>query len=231
MVFTPGSDGNGGSQREQAYQRLRHLLLLQQIPAGDRLRETQWSERLKVNRAALREALARLEAEGFVVRGPKAGYFVPVLQEKDVRNITEVRIILEGGAIDRIIERGLNTESQLAAMRECCEQLAQFAREDHLPAVPRSDRRFHEALVETARNRRFLLLYQRAPLPLIHLRLEDGRPWAERVQRTLAEHRAILAAIVDGQATQAKRLLREHLTIGAELVTEVLRQSRSSRAR
>ena len=72
-----------GSLREQANNRLRRLLILEQIPEGQRLREAEWAERLNVNRTALREAFARLEAEGFIERGPKTGYFVPTLTNKD----------------------------------------------------------------------------------------------------------------------------------------------------
>ncbi len=71
-----------GSLREQAYHRLRRLLILQQIPEGQRLRETEWAERLGVNRTALREAFARLEAEGFIELGAKTGYFIPVLPNR-----------------------------------------------------------------------------------------------------------------------------------------------------
>ncbi|MBI4581015.1 MAG: GntR family transcriptional regulator, partial [Planctomycetes bacterium] len=47
------------SQRDQAYSRLRRLLILQQTPEGKRLREAEWAEKLGVNRTALREAFAR----------------------------------------------------------------------------------------------------------------------------------------------------------------------------
>lgn len=209
-----GNSGNGQrtrSLRDQAYERLKRLLLLQQIPEGTRIREAEWALRLSVNRAALREAFARLEAEGFIEKGPRTGYFVPVLVNSDILEIIEVRVMLEGGAIDRIIERGLNTPQQLQPMAAACDQLERLVQEEYLLGVAEADRRYHESLITAAENRRLALLYQRAPLPIIHPQIVSGQDWAARVQRTLFEHRSVLTSIREGNAAQAKLLLREHL--------------------
>src|SRR5215207_8803329 len=90
------------SQREQAYQSLRRLLVLQQVQPGQRLREPEWAERIRVHRSALREAFARLEAEGLVERGAQTGYFVPKLTVSDVLEVTKLRLALESLAIDEV---------------------------------------------------------------------------------------------------------------------------------
>ena len=56
----PTSPAKPETQRDRAYHQLRRLLILQQVPEGIRLRETEWSQRLGVNRSALREAFVRL---------------------------------------------------------------------------------------------------------------------------------------------------------------------------
>lgn len=199
------------SLREQAYHRLRRLLILEQIAEGQRLREAEWAQRLRVNRTALREAFARLEAEGFIERGPKTGYFVPVLTNKDIQEIIEVRIMLEGGAIERLVILGLNTAAHLSPMREACDQLERLIREDYVLGVAEADRRFHESLIHSARNRRLSMLYQRAPLPIIHPEIISGAKWAARVQKTHEEHCAILDAVLAGDVTAGKEQLRIHL--------------------
>lgn len=199
------------SQREQAYQRLRQLLLLQQVNEGKRLRETAWANRLGVNRAALREAFAQLEAEGFIERGPKTGYFVPAIRSEDLLEVTEVRMMLEGGAIERIIQKGLNTTAHLRPMMEACDQLDRLMKEDYLLGVAEADRRFHEALIEAAHNRRLTILYQRAPLPMIHPALISGSQWTARVEQTLQEHRAMIDAVLEGHVSKAMDVLRVHL--------------------
>jgi DNA-binding GntR family transcriptional regulator len=96
------------SQRDQAYLALRRLLLVQKIPEGERLAEPEWAQRLGINRSALREAFARLEAEGFIVRGPSTGYFVPQLSDEDIRQVIQVRSILECGAVELICAEPLS---------------------------------------------------------------------------------------------------------------------------
>jgi hypothetical protein len=64
------------SQRDQPYRALRRLAVLRQVAEGERLREPCW---LDVNEMALREASARLEAQGIIKRADRTGYFIPVL--------------------------------------------------------------------------------------------------------------------------------------------------------
>jgi DNA-binding GntR family transcriptional regulator len=208
---SPEADSGNVSQRDQAYHRIRRLLILQQVAEGERLREAEWAERLDVNRTALREAFARLEAEGLIEKGPKTGYFLPVLTDEAIHEIIEVRIMLEGGAIDRLIRNRLNTPKHLRVMREACDQLERLVREEYHLGVAEADRRFHETLVHTAGNKRLSALYNRAPLPIIHPIVVSGQQWAETVKRTLEEHRSILAAIFEGDAECARRSLQAHL--------------------
>jgi len=198
-------------QREQAYLGLRQLLLLEQLPSGERLRETVWSDRLNVNRAALREAFARLEAEGLLIKGPKTGYFAPKLSEEDLLEAIEVRLMLEQGAIERLVRVGWNTSRHLKPMREACDQLERLMDEFYCLGVTEADRRFHQSLVEAAGNQRAVLLYHRAPLPIIHPIIISRDQWLAWVQQTLAEHRTILSAIVGQQIDKAQAMLRVHL--------------------
>jgi DNA-binding GntR family transcriptional regulator len=195
----------------QAYNRLHKLLILQQIPEGQRLRETEWAQRLGVNRAALREAFARLEAEGFIKLAVKTGYCVPVLTNKDILEVIEVRILLEGGAIERIIQTGRNTTRYLKPMYQACEQLERLILEDYVLGVAEADRRFHEAIIDAACNKRLLFLYQRAPLPIIHPEIISGEQWEARVRKTHQEHQMIYGALIKGDVVEAQELLHTHL--------------------
>jgi DNA-binding GntR family transcriptional regulator len=204
-------ESGNGYQRDQAYHRLRRLLILQQIPAGERLREAEWATRLEVNRTALREAFARLEAEGVIKKGPKTGYFVPDITQDDVVEILEVRRVLEGVAIERICRLGYNTRERLKPLHEACDQLERLVKEDYVFGVAEADRRFHVSLIEASGNRRLAMLYQRAPLPIIYPEVVSGEQWLNRANLTLAEHRSILAAIAEGDVPKAQDLLRTHL--------------------
>jgi DNA-binding GntR family transcriptional regulator len=197
------------SKREHAYRSLRRLLVLQQLQPGERIREPQWARQLKVHRSALREAFARLEAEGLIERGPKTGYFVPTLTPDDVQEITKLRLALECLAIDEICraERPVS----LHGLRDAVAELKGFLKRSYSLGVIEADRRFHESLIDLAGMRRLSMLYHRAPLPLIHSVTESEENWRRETERTLAEHKSILAAIKSRNAERAKRALRQHL--------------------
>jgi DNA-binding GntR family transcriptional regulator len=206
------SDQRNASKRELAYDGLRRLLILQQIPEGVRLREAEWAKRLNVNRSALREAFARLAAEGLIEVGEKTGYFVPVLTKLDVTQVIAVRIALEGAAIEAVCEQGLNTPSHLKAMQDACDLMGRLIDDNYHLSVAETDRRFHGALIEASNNRRLAIAYQHAPLPIIHPDVISGQEWSSRIRQTHEEHTAVLKAILGGQVAEAKRLLRDHLT-------------------
>jgi DNA-binding GntR family transcriptional regulator len=197
------------SQREQAYRALRRLLVLQQIEPGKRLREPEWALRLRVHRTALREAFARLEAEGLIQRGARTGYFVPELSADDLAEVTKLRLAFECLAIDEVCA---SETADLSAMRRAAEEFNRFVENNYSLAVLEADRRFHEALIDAAQMQRLSLLYHRAPLPLIHGDTEDRAGWLNSCTRTIKEHAQILSALEARDAKKAKTILRTHLT-------------------
>lgn len=200
------------SQRDRAYRAMRRLLILQQLPEGERLREPEWASKLGVNRMALREAFARLEAEGLIQRGPKTGYLVPRLSDEDIQEVLEVRSVLECAAIERLVRVGRHTPEHLQPLRDACDQLEMLIQGDLLLGVSEADRRFHEELVSLAGNRRLVLIYNRAPLPMIHGPIVQEDHWPEISRQTLTEHRHILSLITRGDVPGAQAALRQHLS-------------------
>ncbi len=201
------------SQRDQAYRGLRRLLILQKLPEGQRLREPHWAAQLGVNRMALREAFARLEAEGLIARGPRTGYFVPQLTDEDIRDILEVRTIIECGAIDLLCKMAPRPlKKRLEPLVEACDELESLIRKSYLLGASEADRRFHEALIDAAGNPRLGVIYHRAPLPMIHRQIIATDRWAFECQRTLAEHRDMIAAIKKGHPDHARTIMRQHLS-------------------
>ena len=199
-------------QRDHAYGSLRRLLILQQIPQGQRLREPEWARKLHVNRTALREAFARLEAEGFIERGPLTGYFVPRLSQSDLAEINKLRIALECLAIDEICAGARELHKRLRPAAAACDEFEQFLDRDYPLGVCEADRRFHEALIQAAGLKRLALLYQRAPLPMISGDIEHRPVWSATCRMNLSEHRQLLAALQKRSDEKAKTILRRHLS-------------------
>ena len=90
-------EGNGITARDIAYKELRRLLTNAGFKPGTRFGEIEWSERLGVYRGAVREALAILSHEGLLSRQGRS-FVVPVLDDRDILEIYQVRIALETAA-------------------------------------------------------------------------------------------------------------------------------------
>ena len=168
---------NLASQRDLAYRSLRRLLVLQQIEPGQRLREPHWAQRLRVHRTALREAFARLEAEGMIERGSGRDTLSPQLTVEDFTEVAKLRLALECLAVEEVCAAA---KPGLAAMEQATEEFARLLEAGYPLGAIEADRRFHEAPIDAAQMRRLSNLYQRAPLPLIHGDTEDPDRCARR---------------------------------------------------
>ena len=82
----------------KVYVELRKKIFSNSLVSGLRLKENDWAKKIGVNRIAVREALTRLLGEGLVVP-ERGGYFVRTLTASDIREIKELREILELGAL------------------------------------------------------------------------------------------------------------------------------------
>ncbi len=199
------------SKRDQAYSQLRRLLILQQVPEGQRMRETEWSQRLNVNRSALREAFVRLESEGLLVAGAKTGYIVPTVTTSEFDDIARVRFVLEGAAMDLICELGFNTPENLVPLKETCDLFEHLISESFQLGAVEADRRFHEVLVELSTSPRLAAAYRHAPLPIIAPDVIAGRAWVLTEQEALSEHRQMYELLLKNEPESAKEILADHL--------------------
>lgn len=135
---------------------------------------------------------------------------MPRLSEQDLAEITRLRIALECLAIEELCARK-PARATLAPLGAACDEFEQFLRAGYSLAVIEADRRFHEALIDAAAMPRLRTLYLRAPLPINHRQTQDETSCRQVCEATAAEHRALLAALERGDATAAKRILRQHL--------------------
>lgn len=197
--------------RRIAYEHLRQLLILSQLTRGQRLRETEWAERLGVNRPALREAFARLEAEGLLVLGPKTGYFVPRLEDGDIDEIIMIRLMIETAAIEAVCTDTKDVSLRLRSMRDAHAEFESMASKHYVLGTIEADRRFHEALVDASGSSMLARLYRRAPLPMISRKIAQQAEWDAAAQVTILDHGNLIDALAAKSAAKAKRILETHL--------------------
>ena len=102
--------------REIAYDVLKKAIITGEIPAGERIVETEYADRLHISRTPLREALRKLERDGLVEYVMRRGVIVHAFTTEDVDQIYTIRNSLEMLTLPYIIENA--TAEDIAALRE-----------------------------------------------------------------------------------------------------------------
>jgi DNA-binding GntR family transcriptional regulator len=184
---------------------------------GRALRQEELAERFGVSRLPVRDALLRLEAEGLVVVYPNRGAFVVELSVDEVREIYDLRLLLEVDAFQRAVSR--MTDADLERIESACDAAERGAVG---PAWGALDRAFHQVLYAPSARPRQLALIEA-------LRGTVDRYWwayQELHAHTadwVRDHRALVAACRRRDAATAGRLLEDHLRRAGDVVVARLR--------
>jgi DNA-binding GntR family transcriptional regulator len=197
---------------DRAYAELRRKILSNQLLAGSRLKEDEWSKKLDVNRMALREALTRLQGEQLLTKGEKGGFFVKSLNSDDIRDIRELREILELGAIRLLI--GKISESQLLQLQEICDDFTAMYQRGYFNGALEADVKFHEALMSLSDNKKLISAYFTSNIPLFHQKLGLTHVHMDDYELTDVEHREIVAALRARDLPLAEHTMSKHLVRG-----------------
>jgi DNA-binding GntR family transcriptional regulator len=184
---------------------------------GEKMSDRALAASLGISRTPVREALASLNREGLVVIRPQSGTFVMVLDETSVRNLCEMRTILELGALRLLAD----TPDRLAAA--VFKQIAggALAVEAHnIEVAERMDSEFHQAMVRAAENPLLSQAYQviAHKLDAIRHRLP---PDLERMRRAVEQHRRIVDLTVTGRIDEASAELVLHMKIVQNLAMKI----------
>jgi DNA-binding GntR family transcriptional regulator len=187
----------------------------QRIPPGHRINVESLARRLQVSATPVREALARLEADGLVQRELSKGWSTtPVLDQIELVELFELRELLEPWAASRAARCGEQEDHD--ALR------AEMARVEDGVSTPgrgcgfvRHDRRFHGLLARIAGNAEVTEALERSRWHVHHIRLLR-RHDALRPDVALDEHRHIVAAVVAGDEEGAAAAMLDHLRSSRE---------------
>ena len=172
-----------------------------------RLDERRMSEQLGISRTPLREALARLEQEGFVEIMPRRGVYIRRKSLREVLEMITVWAALESMAARLATARA--SDEEIASLRAMVAAYNPDAARAHLDEYSEANIQFHQRILELSKCK---LLKDVADGLFVHMRMVRNRAMAEhnRVQRSVVDHIEIIKAIEARQPELAERLVREH---------------------
>ncbi|MEV1289917.1 GntR family transcriptional regulator [Micromonospora sp. NPDC049679] len=210
---------------DDVYEAVRALIMDHAVAPGDRVNIDALARQLQVSPTPVREALARLEADGLVRKRPLAGYTAaPLLTRDEFDELVEMRLVLETAAARRAAARiAARHEAGGEASRgeQTDTDLAELRREADLPgpapetegyaalaAFTRQDARFHNRLAELAGNR---MLHEAVVRLRSHLHLFRLHFPTAHHDTSGREHHRIVDAVAAGDPERADEAMRAHL--------------------
>ncbi len=191
--------------------RLRQQIFARRLEPGSWIDELKLAAEFGISRTPLREALKLLAAEGLVTMKLRRGAYVTEVSADDVTQVYHLLGLLESDAAGTVAARA--TDAQRAQLSELHQRLEQQA--GQRDAFFATNELFHMALLEIAGNRWALHmvtdLRKVMKLNRHHSLFKQGR-----LEQSLAEHRALMRALLAGDADAATRLMRAHFLGGLE---------------
>jgi len=203
------------SLTEQIHERMREEILSAQWKPGDLVLESELAARYGVSKTPVREALRLLSQQGWIVTLPRKGYLVRPLRLHDIKEVFELRLLLEPGLFAHAARGG--QPSHFVELR----RLVEFAEGEENPDDSQSSpgREFHRAAIRMADNSRAGaivdgLLDEVRRLHYIMPEVQTHLP----PDHLVSDHAAILAAMEARDAETVHKLVRDHIQASGDRV-------------
>jgi DNA-binding GntR family transcriptional regulator len=200
------------------YRTLLHQIFRGELRAGTVIAEESLASQFGVSRTPVREALLHLINDGFLEKGASRSYVVTEISIESIRNVFDLRYLLEPAAASQAASNPLRMDA-VARAGEILDQMRAWPEEEKeielLLEFHSLDSRFHEAIAEASGNKRMAKYISELMKHCGHFWMKinlKGAPLANTVE----EHSNILEAIRTGDPHQASEALRMHLSKSRE---------------
>ncbi|MFG3241362.1 GntR family transcriptional regulator [Streptomyces sp. NPDC048157] len=194
-----------GPLRERVYEALLELITTRALRPGQHLVESELAGHLGVSRQPVREALQRLNTDGWVDLRPAQGAFVHEPTEEEADQLLSVRTLLEAEAA-RLAAANSGTEG-IAALEELCVQGEQAVADDDVDLAVATNAAFHAKVMELAGN---AVLSELAGQVGRRVRWYYTPVARRRGAQSWIEHRSLIAAISARDGQRATEIMRSH---------------------
>jgi DNA-binding GntR family transcriptional regulator len=235
MISHPTAESSRSSLSEGAYQQIKDAINNFLLIPGDRFTESQLSEQLNVSRTPIRQALFRLQQEGFVEVLFRNGWRVLPIDFVQFDALYDFRILIETDAIQRLCDG--RSPGGIAKLNRGLQALSEIwltpraKRLSEAQQVSKLDEAFHCTIVESAGNPAIARTHREITEKIRVIRRLDFTH-SSRIDTTYDEHAKILRAIYNQQADQARMLIKAHIEVSQLEVRKItLHQLESARNR
>jgi DNA-binding GntR family transcriptional regulator len=212
--------------REIAYEVLKKAIITGEIPAGERIVETDYADRLHISRTPLREALRKLERDGLVEYVMRRGVVVRAFTIEDVREIYTIRNALEMLTLPAIIENA--TAEDIQSLRDKLAEMDKLQEKDDVEGLSPLARDFHWQLTSICKQKRILRVIEGQDE---YIRRFSAMSIRQEERRTAAheEHHLLVDYVEARDLAKFTELTRRHIERSMENCLAALAAQKQNR--
>ena len=212
--------------REIAYDVLKKAIITGEIPAGERIVETEYADRLHISRTPLREALRKLERDGLVEYVMRRGVIVHAFTTEDVDQIYTIRNSLEMLTLPYIIENA--TPEDISALRAKLAEMDRLMEKDDVESLSPLAREFHTSLTSISGKNRILRVIEGQDE---YIRRFSAMAIRQESRRSAAheEHHRLVDLVEQKDLPAFEALMRQHIERSKECCLVALAAQKQNR--
>ena len=194
--------------RDLVYEKLQYSLLEGKFDEGDRITEGEITGELGVSRTPVREALYRLAATGLIKIVPHKGFIVSKWTVKELKDVIAVRMVLEKFAIKLAVEN--ISPEEIEELKTLLIKIEKAVKEKNIPKSSDLNTLFHDKIILASRNKELFEIMKSLKNKIWGFRIISlSSP--KRLDKSLEEHREILAALTNKDISHAQELIQKHI--------------------
>lgn len=186
---------------------------------GCQVQEQDIANRFGSSRSPVREALRQLVSDGLLVEYPNRGVFVKRYTAKDIEDIFDMRILLEGYALRQADEN--MTPGSIVMLNDLLGELKMHHGNGNLEQYITKDANLHHKIVAMCKNDLVISTYERISDMTQQFRIYSLKSH-KRYEESIDEHTQIINCLLEGKPAEADRINREHLLRAKEAIIQYL---------
>lgn len=193
---------------EKVYRILKEKIIKGTLKSGTKILESEIAKQMGVSRTPIREAIRKLDVDGLVIMNPNRGVQVIDFLIEDLREVLQIRELLEGFAA--YIAAKKISDKEIIKLEEIIKKMRNEAAKGNIAAYTDLNSQFHNVILELSENKRLIRLCNSLSGHEYKFKIE-ALTLVERLKYSIEEHIKILEALKKRNSIEAKSLTQSHI--------------------
>jgi len=202
---------------DEVYEIVKTKIINHEIKPGERIIDKNLAEDLGVSRSLVRQSLTILEKESLVESIPRSGFYVKEIKEKDVKEIYEIRKILEISATRKAVSE--IPEKDIKKLDKIFKRAKEDLDKDKVEQFINADNKLHEVIINNCGNERLIKLINSYNARITFYRVVD-LSGIKRAKEAYFEHLAIFKAVKERDVEKAVELMDDHIENAKNIIID-----------